>query len=222
MFWGIWFSMDEDISIINSNTRREKIRNFFINNKKLLIMFFSLIILLAFSYFAYEEIKYRSNKKLAEKYNNITINYDAKSQLKIKKDLVEIINKKNSTYSVMALYFIIDNDIKSSNEEINQFFDILINEVRLEKEIKNLIIYKKGLFNSNFESENNLIAILNPVINSDSVWKSHALYLIAEYFMDKNQKQKAKEFYNQILNYKKSNDKILLEAKKRLNRDLSE
>tara|TARA_B100000579_G_scaffold431233_1_gene445941 strand:+ start:68 stop:712 length:645 start_codon:yes stop_codon:yes gene_type:complete len=214
--------MNEEISIINSNTRREKIRKFFINNKKLLIIFFSLIILLLFSYFAYEEIKSRNNKKLAERYNNITINYDTKNELKIKKELVEIINKKNSTYSVLALYFIIDNGIKSSNEEINEYFDILINDVNFDKEIKNLIIYKKGLFNSDFESENNLIAILNPVINSDSVWKSHALYLIAEYFMDKNQKQKAKEFYNQILNYKKSNDNILVEARKRLNRDFSE
>ena len=181
-----------------------------------------LIILLVFTYFAYDEIKYRNNKKLAEKYNNITINYDAKNQLKIKNELVELINKKNSTYSVLALYFIIDKGIQSSNDEINEYFDILINEVKLEKEIKNLIIYKKGLFNSDFESENNLIAILNPIIKSDSVWKSHALYLIAEYFMDKNQKQKAKEFYNQILNYKKSNDQILIETKKRLNRDFSE
>ena len=222
MFWGIWFSMNEEISIINSNTRREKIRKFFINNKKLLIIFFSLIILLLFSYFAYEEIKSRNNKKLAERYNNITINYDTKNELKIKKELVEIINKKNSTYSVLALYFIIDNDIKSSNEEINEYFDILINKVSFDKEIKNLIIYKKGLFNSDFESENNLIAILNPVINSDSVWKSHAQYLLAEYFLDKNQKQKAKEFYNQILDNEKSNEKILLETRKRLNRDFSE
>ena len=214
--------MDEDISIINANTKKEKIKKFFINNKKLLIIFFSLIILLVFSYFTYDEIKNRNNKKLAEKYNNITINYDAKNQLKIKNELVELINKKNSTYSVLALYFIIDKGIQSSNDEINEYFDILINEVKLEKEIKNLIIYKKGLFNSDFESENNLIAILNPIIKSDSVWKSHALYLIAEYLMDQNQKQKAKEFYNQILNYKKSNDKILTEAKKRLNRDFSE
>jgi len=214
--------MNEDISIINSNTRREKIIKFFINNKKLLIIFFSLIILLIFSYFAYEEIKHRNNKKIAEMYNNIVINYDTKNELKIKKDLIELINKKNSTYSVLALYFIIDNDIQSSNEEINEYFDILIDKISLEKEIKNLIIYKKGLFNSEFETENNLIAILKPVINSDSVWKSHALYLMAEYFMHNNQNQKAKEFYNQILNYKKSNDKILIETKKRLNRDFSE
>ena len=98
----------------------------------------------------------------------------------------------------------------------------MIEEVNLDKEIKNLIIYKKGLFNSEFESENNLIKILNPIINSDSLWKSHALYLMAEYFFDKNQKQKAKEFYNQVLNYKKSNENILLETQKRLNRDFSE
>ena len=117
---------------------------------------------------------------------------------------------------------ILDNDIQSSNEEINKFFDIIIKEVNLDDEIKNLIIYKKGLFNANFETENNLIKILSPIINSDSVWKSHALYLLAEYFFDKNQKQKAKEFYNQILNYKKSNGKIVTEAQKRLRRDFGE
>jgi len=136
--------------------------------------------------------------------------------------LIEIIYEKNSTYSPLALYFIIDNNIKSSNEEINNFFNILINETVTDKEIKNLIIYKKGLFNADFETENNLITILKPVINSDSVWKSHALYLMAEYFFDKNQKQKAKEFYNQILSYEKSNEKIILETQKRLRRDFSE
>ena len=214
--------MDEDISIINSNTRSERIKKFFINNKKSLILTLFSITLIIFSYFVYGELKEKKNKILANKYNNISINFKSLNEKEVKSQLVEIIDEKNSTYSPLALYFIIDNDIKSSNREINEYFDILINKVNLDKEIKNLIIYKKGLFNSDFESENNLIEILKPIINSDSVWKSHALYLIAEYFMDKNQKQKAKEFYNQILNYKKSNDNILVEAKKRLNRDFSE
>ena len=214
--------MDEDISIINSNTKKEKIRKFFINNKKSLILIFSLFILMLFSYLAYEEVQYSNVKKLAEKYNNITVNYDSSNKSKVKKELVEIVNEKNSTYSPLALYFIIDKDIESSNDKINEYFDILINKTKLEKEIKNLIIYKKGLFNSDFETENNLIEILKPVINSESVWKSHALYLIAEFFMHNNQKQKAKEFYNKILNYKKSNEKILIETNKRLNRDFSE
>ena len=214
--------MDEDISIINANTRQEKIKNFFIKNKKTLIAILSSIILLVFAYFVFGEIEDRKIKSLAEKYNNISVNFNSSNKMDFKNDLVQIINEKNSTYSPLALYFILDNDIQSSNEEINKFFDIIIKEVNLDDEIKNLIIYKKGLFNANFETENNLIKILNPVVNSDSVWKSHALYLLAEYFFDKNQKQKAKEFYNQILNYKKSNEKIITETQKRLRRDFGE
>ena len=214
--------MNEEISIIDSNTRNEKIKNFFNNNKKPLIAILTLIILIVFSYFAYNEIQEKKNKNLADKYNSIIVNFNNLNKTNIKNELIEIIYEKNSTYSPLALYFIIDNNIKSSNEEINNFFNILINETVTDKEIKNLIIYKKGLFNADFETENNLITILKPVINSDSVWKSHVLYLIAEYFFDKNQKQKAKEFYNQILSYEKSNEKIILETQKRLRRDFSE
>ena len=214
--------MEEDISIIDTNTRIEKIKNFFIKNKKYLITILSLIILFIFAFFAYDEMQNKKNKNLAEKYNDIIINFESTDKSKFKKELVEIIYEKNETYSPLALYFIIDNEIKSSNEEINEFFDVIINETKLDKEIKNLITYKKGLFNSDFENENNLINILNPVINSNSVWKSHALYLMAEYFFDKNEKQKAKEFYNQILNFEKSNEKIVQETQKRLSRDFSE
>jgi predicted negative regulator of RcsB-dependent stress response len=214
--------MDEEISIIDTKTRNEKIKNFFLNNKKYLIAIFSSIILIIFAYFLFGEIQDRKIKSLAEKYNNITINYENSNKINIKNQLVEIIKEKDSTYSPLALYFIIDNEIQASNEEVNQYFDIVINETKIEKEIKNLIIYKKGLFNSEFETENNLISILNPIIKSESIWKSHALYLIAEYFFDKNQKQKAKEFYNKILSYEKSNENIKFEAQKRLSRDLSE
>ena len=214
--------MDEEISIINTSSRNERIKNFFAKNKKTLIVFFSIIILIILSSFAYKEIENKKNKNIAEKYNEILVNFDLANKNKYKTQFVEIINEKNSTYSPLALYFIIDNEIEASNEELNEFFDLIINETKLDVEIKNLIIYKKGLFNSDFETENNLIKILKPVISSDSVWKSHALYLIAEYFFDKNQKQKAKEFYNQIINYEKSNENIVKEAQKRLSRDFSE
>ena len=214
--------MDEEISIINTSSRNERIKNFFAKNKKTLIFFFSIIILIIFSSFAFKEIENKKNKNIAEKYNEILVNFDLANKNKYKTQFVEIINEKNSTYSPLALYFIIDNEIEASNDELNEFFDLIINETKLDVEIKNLIIYKKGLFNSDFETENNLIKILKPVISSDSVWKSHALYLIAEYFFDKNQKQKAKEFYNQIINYEKSNENIVKEAQKRLSRDFSE
>ena len=214
--------MDEEISIINSNTRNEKIKNFFINNKKFIFIILSSFFLIAITFFGYKEVQDRNVKILAEKYNNILINFEYSNKESFKKQLIEIIDEKDSTYSPLALYFIIDNEMEQSKEEINRFFDILINKVDLNDEIKNLIIYKNGLFNADFENENNLLKILRPLINSDSVWKSHALYLLAEYFLNQNQKQKAKDFYNQILNYEKSNENIILEAQKRLKNEFQE
>ena len=214
--------MDEDISIIDSKTRNEKIKNFFINNKKYLIGILSSIIMVIFVYLFYGEIKDRKIKNLAEKYNNISIKYNSSNKMGVKNELIEIIDEKNSTYSPLALYFIIDNEIEASNEEINKFFDTIINEVNLEKEIKNLIIYKKGLYNADKAKENELLEILRPLINTKSVWSSHALYLIAEFFYSKDEKQKAKDFFNKILEIDKANQDIVSETRKRLSRDLSD
>ena len=141
---------------------------------------------------------------------------------KTAKDLIQIINKKNSTYSPLSLYFIIDNELISEKNTINELFDVIIDETSLDKEIKNLNIYKKALYNADDSNENDLLNILNPVIKSESVWKSHALYLMAEFFYSKNEMQKSKEFFNQIINLENANLEIQLEARKRLNRDLSE
>ena len=155
-------------------------------------------------------------------YNSIIIEYDDTKKIKSAENLIEIINKKDPTYSLLSLYFIIDNNLISDKNQINTLFDILINETSLDKEIENLVIYKKGLFNADEINENELLSILNPLIKSESIWKSHALYLLAEFFYPKNEKQKSKDFFNQILNLKNSNPDILKEAQKRLNRDLSD
>ena len=214
--------MDEDITIINKNTRNEKIKNFFANNTKKLIIAISAIVLIIFGYFIYEDLKKKNKIKLANRYNLVTIKFISGDKNKFENELIDIVNEKDRTYSPLALYFLIDNNIVNENKKINELFDVIINETSLEEEIKNLVIYKKALFNSDFESENNLIQILNPVINSDSVWKSHALYLMAEYFYYKNQKQKSKDFFNQILTLENSNPNIKIETQKRLNRDFSD
>ena len=214
--------MDEEISIIDSNTRNEKIRNFFLNNKKNLIISIIIITIGLVAYFSFNEIKERNRIKLANKFNLVKINYKENQKQTTINKLVEIINQNDPTYSPLALYFLLDNDLIEDNSKINKLFDELINQTNLDEEIKNLIIYKKALFNSNFTAENNLLQILNPIINSDSIWKSHALYLLAEFFYSKDEKQKAKEFFNQILILPISNNDIKTEVQKRLNRDLGE
>ena len=214
--------MDEDISIINTNTRNEKIKNFFIQNKKKIITSFGVIIIILISYFAFGEYRDSKKIKISDSFNSITMNYSESNKQKTAKDLIQIINEKNPTYSPLSLYFIIDNELIKEKNTINELFDVIIYETSLDKEIKNLNIYKKALYNANDSNENDLLNILNPLIKSESIWKSHALYLMAEFFYSKNEIQKSKEFFNQILNLEIANQEIQLEAQKRLNRDLSE
>ena len=214
--------MDEEITIIDSNTRNERIKNFFINNRKNLITGFSIILIAIIGLLSMNEMKERNKIKLANQFNITIINFKIEDKQTTVDQLTKLINKNDATYSPLALYFLIDNNLIVNKNEINNLFDVLINETSLDKEIKNLIIYKKGLFNSDFSTENDLLQILNPIINSESIWKSHSLYLIAEYFYSKNQKEKAKEFFNQILLLPNANNEIKLESKKRLNRDLGE
>ena len=216
--------MDEELSIINANARNEKIRNFFINNKNKII--FGIIILVIIVTAVYSFDKYLSNKKkeISDNYNSIVIEYSENSKDETANKLIEIVGKKDPTYSPLSLYFIIDNDLVSDKKVVFNLFKIIINDTSLDKEIKNLVIYKKALFYAAEidDNENDLLNILNPLINSESVWKSHALYLMGEYYFSKNQKQKAKEFYEKIIASENSNPDINKEVQKRLNRDFSE
>ena len=214
--------MDEDITIINTNTRNEKIKNFFLNNRNKIIIIFVSLIAIIFLFIGYNEYKKKQRLDISNLYNSTITEFSESTKVKSTDTLIEIVYKKDSTYSPLSLYFIIDNNLIDEKTKINDLFDILIQETSLEKEIKNLIIYKKGLFNADESNENEILNILDPLIKSNSVWKSHALYLLAEFFYSKNEKIKSKEFFNQIINLENSNLNILQETQKRLNRDFSE
>ena len=214
--------MDEEISIISNNNRNDKIKNFIVDNKNKIILSISIIIIAIISFYSFDRYTINQKKKISEDFNLTIIEYSEKSKDKTANKLIEIINKKDPTYSPLSLYFMIDNKIITEQDQINIYFDILIEKTSLDKEIKNLVIYKKALFNADIATEIDLLDILNPLIKSESIWKSHALYLMAEFFYSKNQNQKAKEFFNQILKLENSNSDIRIESEKRLNRDLSE
>ena len=214
--------MDEETLIIDEKTRNEKIKNFFINNQKKLISILVLILGLILGYFAFAEYEEKKKLKISDQYNSILAEYSNNNIEKTKDLLIDLIYKNDPTYSPLSLNFIIDKKLINETSKINILFDELINNTSLDKEIKNLIIYKKGLYNADKTQENELLDILKPIINSDSIWKSQALFLMAEYFYSKNEKQKSKEFFNQILLLDNVNQNLKIEAQKRLNRDLSE
>ena len=172
--------------------------------------------------YSYDNHITSKQKEISDNFNSIIIDYNEDNKETTANRLIEIVNKKNPTYSPLSLYFLIDNNLVTDQKVVNSLFDILIEKTSLDEEIKNLVIYKKALFNADQIEEIDLLNILNPLINSNSVWKSHALYLMAEYFYSGDQEEKAKEFFNQIISLKNSNSEIKLQAEKRLNRDLSE
>ena len=214
--------MDQELDLISKNTRNERIINFFKKNYKILILFISLIVIAIILFFGSEYLDKKKNLKLSNKYNNIVSEYEALDKSFVINELKNIIEEKNKTYSPLSLFFLIDNDLITSKKKINQYFDLIINDVHLEKEIKNLIIYKKALYNADDISEGQLILILNPIINSNSIWKSHSLYILAEFFFSKAEKRKAKEYFQKILVTENANEQLILEAQKRLKRDLGE
>ena len=104
--------------------------------------------------------------ELANRYNFAVMNLSVKYKYESVKELKDIIEEQDKTYSPLALYFLIDNNLIKSNDEINNYFDLIINEIKLDKEIKNLIIFKKGLFNSDFENEKSMACSLGGWLSS--------------------------------------------------------
>ena len=210
--------MSEDIEIINQNTRIEKIKNFFSKNYKKLIGLLISILLLLFSYFGYQEYKKRARLEIAEIYNQITLKEITIKNTDDIDQLVKIIKEKDPIYSALSLYFIIENDLLNDRKEVNNFFDLVIKSQE-EKEIKNLIIYKKAMYNADVATENELLEILNPILKSESVWKSHALLLMADYFDHNDNSIKSKDFLQEIINSELVNNEIRIEAERRLKRN---
>ena len=83
--------------------------------------------------------------------------------------------------------------------------------------IKNLLLYKKALYNSTYLDELKLLEEIKPLLNKkESVWKAHALLLLGDYFISKKENYKAKDFYSQILSINNLQKDLYDQAKSQL------
>ena len=133
--------MDEDISIINQNTRNEYIKNFFKKNFKKLLFFISIFLLILLSFFIYESLKKNKRYTLAKKYNDIIINNKNYTSPYIIENLKFIIDKKDKVYSPLSLFLIIDKDLEKNKDNIAKYFDQIISIKNLES-MKDFFILK--------------------------------------------------------------------------------
>ena len=221
MFLEIWSKMDEDIAIVNQNTRISLVKDFFKKNSKKIIITLSIIFIVLLIFFVFEELKKRKKENLAQLYNSIIFNTDQYDQNDIKNEMIKIINEKVDTYSALALYYLIDNKLVDDQTKISDLFDKVIS-ISDDKELKNLVIFKKALYFSDKYTEIKLLEILNPLINSDSIWKQHGLLLMGDFYYQKKQFNKSKEFFEKITELSNINPKIKTDVERRLNRDFNE
>ena len=139
---------------------------------------------------------------ISDEYLKAKIYIKEKKHDDAKKILKEIILSKNNTYSTLSLFLIIDEKLIVDNEEILELFEKILENNKLKKEIKNLIIFKKALFMSDFTNENELLTSINPLIIGKSIWKPHAIILLGDFYVNKKEYIKARDFYTEILNMK--------------------
>ena len=183
-------------------TKKSKMLKFYQENKILIYSIIFFILIIIGSTFFYLERKEKNNIALADSYIEAKIYLENGDKNKAKEILTNIIYKSSSTYSAMSLFVILSKNLIADKEELYNLFDYILKNKKFDDEIKNLILFKKALFQSNFSTELELLKIVEPILNSDSLWRPYALLLLGDYFASKKEYKKAKDFYMQILTIK--------------------
>ena len=179
-------------------TKKSKLKRFYESNK--ILIFSSIFILVIFlgSFNFYLANKEKKKILLSENYVQAKIYLENGNKNKAINILKKVIFANDSTYSTLCFFLILNENLVTDYKELSILFDHLLDNNKFEKEVKNLLIYKKALFNSNFIRESELLEDIKPLLNTETLWKPHALLLIGDYFLSKNEYIKAREFYSQI------------------------
>ena len=187
--------------------------------KKIQYLIFSVILILIIAIASvsfYSETKEKKKILLSDNYLAAKVYLENGDRNKVKNILKTIIFANDSTYSTLSLFLILNENLIVDQGELSNLFDHVLENNKFEKEVKNLIIFKKALFQSNFVSELELLDAVKPLINTETVWKSHALLLLGDYFASKKEYIKAKEFYVQILSLKNLHKELYYQARSQL------
>jgi len=197
-------------------TKKSKLKKFYEVNKILIFSVILILIIAIASVSFYSETKEKKKILLSDNYLAAKVYLENGDRNKVKNILKTIIFANDSTYSTLSLFLILNENLIVDQGELSNLFDHVLENNKFEKEVKNLIIFKKALFQSNFVSELELLDAVKPLINTETVWKPHALLLLGDYFASKKEYVKAKEFYMQILSLKNLHKELYNQARSQL------
>ena len=179
-------------------TKKSKLNKFYESNKILIFSFIFILIILFGSFNFYLESKEKKKILLSENYLQAKIYLENGDRNKAISTLKEVIFANDPTYSTLCLFLIMNQNLITDYKELSDLFDHLLTNNKFSKEVRNLLIYKKALFNSDFFNESELLESIRPLLDTETLWKPHALLLLGDYFMSKREYIKAIEFYQEI------------------------
>ena len=178
--------------------------DFLKSKKKFLFVLIGIGILLLLSFIWFEYNKQNKKTIISENFIKAKVLYSQGKKNESLEIFKEIIQEKDDIYSALSLFLIIDKNLEINEKKITNYFDTVISIRSLSNEDLNLIKLKKAIFISEDSNEQNIINLLNPIINSESVWKMESLKFLGDYFFSLKQLKKAEQYYSLFL--KESSD----------------
>ena len=179
-------------------TKKSKLKNFYESNKILIFSIIFILVIFYGSFSFYLENKEKKRVLLSENYLQAKIFLERGDKNKAMNLLKEVIFANDPTYSSLCLFLIMNQNLITDYKELSDMFDHLLENNKFSKEVRNLLIYKKALLNSNFVNESELLESIRPLLNTETLWKPHGLLLLGDYFVSKGEHIKAIEFYQKI------------------------
>ena len=202
--------MNTDYSII----KKKGFKDYFNTYKKTIIILSFILVLIGGIFLWFENTQKNKRLKVSENFIEAKILLAQEENLKSLDYLKSIILQKDKVYSPLSLFLIIDNNLEKNKEIIIQYFDELLSINALEDEDINLLRLKKAIYISNSSKEQNMLDLLNPIINSNSVWKFQSLKFLGDYYFSLKQFKKAEQYYRILLETDDNNiDKNEIERK---------
>ncbi len=184
---------------MNEELSEKNIYNFLKSNSKFFIYTgITLVIIIAASFWFLD----KSNKqkiKISEDFIEAKILLSKNNETGSKRILEKIIEKNNSIYGSLSLFLLIDEGLVEDKQVILNYFDKIISNDIYSEEDKNLLRLKKAIYIADIDKEQDMIQLLNPIINSESVWKIQALKFLGDLYYSKDQFEKANQYYSILL-----------------------
>ena len=197
-------------------TKKSKLIKLYEENKFLLFTFILILIIILGSFSFYLANKAKQKTLVSENYIKAKIFLENKNQAEAVRILKDAIYADDSIYSPLSFFLLLDKKLIKDDQELSNLFNQILSNDELDKELKDLLTYKKSLFNSAFVQESILLEEVKPLLNGENLWKPHALLLLGDYFASKNEFKKAQEFYIQIFSLKNINKDLYDETRSRL------